>query len=606
VSRRRGHAVRFPASEELPEPPAAVTAIGPIVFSLVFDGQQRSIDLSDLPCPRLVRPLARALAGIGGQDATVRAWAGFARMVKHLRAFVAFAAAAEPMLACDLELDDIEPELLEAFEAKLAAGYDQGSSEPHVCMRTVVRLLRLAGEAAPAVLSVNMQARVGFATTTAFQPRPRPLDAYPLGVFEAIEAAALADIRRIRDRIAGGERLAEAGADPRVAGWTRLENVLWYVATHGPLTNEHLGIWAVRNTHGGVRSVNEHLFTTVADLVPLVVALIVQTGLEPECVKGLRSDCLVNPVRGFVSIAYVKKRARNDSHKTIRVRDGGALHFPGGLIALARRLTARGREVAGGDMLWTDVRCDGVHSSFGTGGSFDRKVGEWADRHGLGELTDRGGASVRLDLRRLRKTYKSRQYLRAAGVLDDFTQGHSKQVAARHYADIDAHRELHEQAIEAGLRQALEVALPPPVVADEQGKPLGDVTAPLTPAQVRAALSQQSDVFLASCTDFHASPFARTTGSPCPVPIWGCLECPNAVYTTRHLPSLLAFAGFLHAQRDELPQAEWQARYGLTFDRITNGVIPKFTAEQITTARLIAEGNDGLLSIPAQILEHST
>jgi hypothetical protein len=143
-------------------------------------------------------------------------------------------------------------------------------------------------------------------------------------------------------------------------------------------------------------------------------------------------------------------------------------------------------------------------------------------------------------------------------------------------------------------------------VADEQGQPLGDAAAPLTPAQVRAALSEQSDVFLASCTGFHASPFARTAGSPCPVPIWGCLECPNAVYTTRHLPSLLSFAGFLHAQRDELPQAEWQARYGLALDRITTGVTPRFTAEQITTARLIAEGNDGLLSIPAQILEHST
>ncbi|WP_190816362.1 hypothetical protein [Saccharopolyspora pogona] len=42
--------------------------------------------------------------------------------------------------------------------------------------------------------------------------------------------------------------------------------------------------------------------------------------------------------------------------------------------------------------------------------------------------------------------------------------------------------------------------------------------------------------------------------------IWGCLECSNAVYTTRHLPSLLAFTGFLDAQREELSEAEWRAR----------------------------------------------
>lgn len=582
-----------------------MTAIGPVVFSLTFDGRARTIDLSDLPCPRLVRALAGALAGIGGQDGTVREWDGFAAMVKHLRAFVTFAAAVGP--GADLGLGDVEPELLEAFETRVAAGYGAGSSQPHEWMRTVVRLLRLAGQDAPGALSVSVQGRIGYATTTVFPPRPRPLDAYPLGVFEAIGAAALADVRLIRDRIADGERLAATGSDPRVAGWGRLENVLWQVAQHGPLTTaEHSRIWAVDNTHGGVRAINQRLFLTCADLVPLVVALIVSTGLEPECVKGLRADCLVNPVAGFVSIAYVKKRARNGSHKTIRVRDGGALHFPGGLIALARRLTERGRRLAGSDLLWIDVRYDGVHPSFTTGGSFDRKVGQWSDRHGLGELTDRGGGSVRLDLRRLRKTYKSRHYQASGGVLDDFAQGHSKQVAARHYADIDAHTQLHEDAIEAGLRQALQVGLPPPVVADEHGRPLGEAATDLTPAQAHAATSADTDVFLASCTDFHASPFARTPGAGCPVAVWGCLECPNAVYTTRHLPSLLSFTGFLNAQRDELPGPAWQARYGLAFDRLTTGITPRFTPEQITTARLIAEAGDPVLSLPAHLLQHST
>jgi len=275
------------------------------------------------------------------------------------------------------------------------------------------------------------------------------------------------------------------------------------------------------------------------------------------------------------------------------------------LIRLALRLSAPGRGFTGGELLWNDVRADGVHPSFGTGGSFDRKVRQWAAGHGLDQLDDRGGGLVRLDLRRLRKTYKSRQYIRAAGVLDDFTSGHSKQVAAAHYADIDAHRELHEQAIETGLRQALDVALAAPVVADDHGAPLGD-GAPLTPRQVRAALSEQTDVFLASCSDFYASPFARTTGSGCPVAIWGCLECPNAVYTARHLPSLLLFADFIDAQRDDLPADEWQARYAPALERITSGVLARFTGEQIAAARGTADADDGRLAIPAQVLEHIT
>jgi hypothetical protein len=74
-------------------------------------------------------------------------------------------------------------------------------------------------------------------------------------------------------------------------------------------------------------------------------------------------------------------------------------------------------------------------------------------------------------------------------------------------------------------------------------------------------------VFLASCAGFHASPFARTTGDGCPVAARGCLECPNAVFTERHLPSLTTFAAFLENQREVLEQTQWQARYGMAHHR---------------------------------------
>lgn len=258
------------------------------------------------------------------------------------------------------------------------------------------------------------------------------------------------------------------------------------------------------------------------DLVPFLVLLICQTGMEPECVRRLRADCLINPARGFVSISYVKRRARGRSSKTIRVADGGGLHHPGGVIRLALRLTERGRRLSGTGLLWTNVGDKGVRASFAAPRrSMDRHARAWMTRYQSDALPGSGDDEVRLHLQRLRKTVKSRQYLRAAGVLEDFAVGHSRQVAARHYADIDAHRQLHEDAVEDGLREALDAALAPPVVLDDAGRRLDDGPGPLKPAYVRQALSGHSDVWLASCRDFYASPFAVTKGAGCPVAVWG-------------------------------------------------------------------------------------
>lgn len=117
-------------------------------------------------------------------------------------------------------------------------------------------------------------------------------------------------------------------------------------------------------------------------------------------------------------------------------------------------------------------------------------------------------------------------------MLEDFASGHTRPVAAKHYADIGAHEETHDQAVEAGLAQALGVALAPPVVLSDDGDRLDDSQAALTAREIESALTGEQDVWLASCRDFFASPFARKPGAACPVPAWGCLECPNAVFTS--------------------------------------------------------------------------
>jgi hypothetical protein len=301
-----------------------------------------------------------------------------------------------------------------------------------------------------------------------------------------------------------------------------------------------------------------------------------------------------------VTVQYVKPRSKGHEVKQLRVADGGTLKQPGGLLRMALRLTASARVIAGSDALWC------THGNKGTIALFEKNLGAvrygasaWMARHGLDQLTDADGSPVTLDVRRLRKSFKSQQYLKAAGVLADFTQGHTQQVAAHHYADIAAHGEIHDLAVEAALNQALEVALPPPVVLDADGTRLDHGGAQPTPTQVAAALSGEADVFLASCSSFYDSPFG-TPGKPCPVALWGCLECPNAVFTARHLPQVLTFLDFIERQRDLLPGPEWTVRYQLPWQRIVHGIRNRFRPDQIATAQAIAEGGGVRLLLPPE------
>ena len=598
----RGRAVRFPAASELPAAPEAVPTIGPVVFSLRFSGIERTIDLSDLACARLVRSLAAALASIGGDNGTVRTFApDFQQMTRHLRAFVSFVAGSGP----DADVLEragtagLKPHMLEAFEADLLARFGPSGKRVQAFMSTVVRLLRLVSEEHPGTLSPEMQARLGYASHLPHYVGA-PLDAYPMPVLEAIRRAALGDVVAIAERIEAGRLLAATGADPQSNGWSRRENVLLHCVGHGPLVAARLRkLHVVRCAPGGIAGFNAQLFLTPADLVPLLVALICHTGLEPECAKALRADCLSSPSRGFVTLTYTKKRAHTGTTKTLRVRDGGGVGTAGGLIRLAARLSEPARALVDTDALWVGAGLKGSCAFFERDYELSFQLRSFAARHHLGELVDRGAESVRLDLRRLRKSVKSKAYLASGGILDDFATGHTKQVAATRYASIDAHKELHEQAVENGLGQALSAALEPPVIATPDGVPLaapGRGNEPLTPAQLQAACAGDQDVFLAACSDFHDSPFAHRKGEACPSALWGCLSCPNAVFTERHLKSLAGFAAFLEAQREELQADDWQARYGVAHRRLTSDILPAFGAGALSEARA------GALEAPGDLI----
>lgn len=595
--------VRF-SPTDAPEAAELIPSIGPVVFSVqLVDGGSEEVDLSDLGLPRLVRPLARGMASEAAKEKGHRRRDAVRMHVKLLREFVAFTGAALADMGETLGPDDLEPELLDAFATLLTARHPEGSGRPKALMRHLTRFLKAAEELGHARFETDFRRRLEQAWER--DPR-RPLNSYPFPVFDALEAAARADVGLVRDRILEGERVAATGRDPEVHGWDRYEDVLWYIANRGPLRSEHL-TWKIK-AMGGMGKLNAQLFLTTADVVRFQILLGCQTGLEPECVGELKTDCLVNPARGFVSVKYLKRRAHGDWNKTIRVRDGGNLRTPGGVLRLAMRLGQRARDSLGTDEMWVvsnlatgnHDRIFGLHKNMPS--TRYRRI--FLSEHGLDSLLDHDGEPLRsVDLRRLRKTFKSKQYLRSGGVLPDFASGHTPQVAGRHYADIEAHAEIHDSAIEAGLGQALAAALPAPVVLDDDGRRLDDGAEELPSHVVADALSGATDVWLSSCKNFFDSPWAAKKGTACPVPPWVCLECPNAVFTTRHLPSVLSVLDTIERQREEFATAEWHVRFGLAHERITTGVLNRFTSRQIATARAIAECDGARLALPNAFLE---
>ena len=322
---------------------------------------------------------------------------------------------------------------------------------------------------------------------------------------------------------------------------------------------------------------------TAPDVIAFLVLISLETGLEVECIKALEVDCLRNPLAGTVEVAYVKRRARGAEHKTMRVRDRGST-TPGGLIRTVLELTATTRRHHPASGLW-------VHYNSGKLGHVVRHMREridaWTARHGI---VDDEGRPLRLLLSRLRKTHKALWYLKSEGHMARFAVGHTREVAARHYADLPSLRPLHEAAVADAFTEAVAVAAPLVLPSDREedwraAPILADGRAP--PGDVDDLLSGDQDVWLAACAGFYASPYGAPD-APCPQPFWGCLDCSNAVITARKLPAILAFLSFIEGERAGLSASDWQLKFGRAHARIVGQVLPAFSDEVVAEARRAA------------------
>jgi len=313
-------------------------------------------------------------------------------------------------------------------------------------------------------------------------------------------------------------------------------------------------------------------------------------------VKALTVDCLQNAAGGTVEVTYLKRRARGGEHKRIRVRDGGST-LPGGLIRQLINLTAAARRRHPTENLWVYRG----HGAITAGIRHPQMlVDAWTRRHGL---VDDGGCSLRPLLSHLRKTHKALWYLKTEGHMARFAAGHTPEVAARHYADVPALRPLHAATVTEALEDALKSALTPIILTPEQehvwrADP-GSLPNVLGGSDPIALLNGEQDVWLAGCGGFYASPHG-TSGLPCPVPFWGCLECSNAVITARKLPAILSFLDFITNQRHVLSGGDWAVKFGRAYARITTQVLPAFGQTVIAEARMTLAAAPAPIYLPPE------
>ena len=576
---RKGRRVAFSRDDGITIASDADPITGLRFTIAVQNGGETLIDFTALRPRRLALAAARALRHLAapggplGARTTVRAYAA------TLPQFFSYLGGSGEPIA---DVGGLQGRHVDGFEAWLA---ERGLTRIHLytLLVKIVAVLRQIAVDSPNEVSADLRDRLRYVSAKPFQ-RPRPRDAYSPYVARQLRDVARDDVATVIRRL---QQPPPPEPDP----------ALRHIETAVMAIIEERGLVrctdpAFKRLYGARRRLgrqNQHLaeelhgrcYLTSDDIIPFLILLALETGLEIECCKTLTVDCLRNPSGGTVEIAYLKRRARGAEHKFLRARDGSPT-TPGGLIRKLIELTGAARRLYPSASLWV-YHGDGKFAA-GICQSTAR-VDTWTRRH---RIVDDAGHLLRLILSRLRKTHKALWYLRTEGHLTRFAVGHTPEVAARYYADVPALRPLHEATVAEAFREAVTSAAMAIVLTPEREDAwradpghLAEVPGAADPA---ALLDGEQDVWLASCAGFYASPHGPP-GAPCPLPFWGCLECPNAVITARKLPAILSFLDFIEDQRRALPAGDWAVKFGRAHARITTDVLPAFGGGVVAEAR---------------------
>ena len=560
----------------------------PFGLELVFPGGSVRHDYSKLPAPRVIRALAGAhlsLTNSGGGIKTPGTSHLYARAIRRIARFF------ERELGSD------------ALGVLDAAGYrrliaDLGGDHLEGCVRAL--LLRLV-EMDPALVHASVRPLL-VAPYLLEQPQSVPIPPLSGADAKRVEAACKQSILALEARLAEGTLLLEPVSDPeQLTDGKRIERRIIEVVAREGLTRSVPRRLREDRRARLVGQLMGLLFPTLRDLAPFLLLLGLRTGLNPESLNGLTVDAFEDLGNGHIRLRWFKARGGGLEADTF---SGRGQWSAGGLLRRAVTATTRARQLAAGEVgkhLW-------LYSPYGGRQpirTLERKLRtrEWVVAV---DLRGDDGELLALDRRQLRKSHSQRLNVRYRGALELVAGANqSTRVAAKHYVDSDPDNPVLIKTIAdaqtALLKRARAAVLTEPRVAELASSPAGAADALEVSEDTARALiaSEELDVFLAKCKDFHNSPFAAP-GVACPAAAWDCLFCPLAVITPSKAPALIALKRRLERLRDAMPLERWHQVYGPAHRVISEEILPQFSAATLERAETLADGEVLHLPLAAQ------
>lgn len=605
------HNRRVSFSDPVQHETAPPSVVAGLRFRATFTGGRSApVDLTRYPLPAVAAAAATILWQETQPGGTFRSPGPVSGTLRSLARFADFLKAYDRSSEIN-SLHDLIPEDINTFETYLRQRYGIDSITTWNMLQPMRRFLELAlsyGYASDKIIPRLAYVSLGG------KGKRAPKDGYSPFVANQLREAARKDIEAIIERITvTGPAFVAEGRDPEEHGWKNISNIAWYLKHRGHLSFRDIFVRScVSKLTVKYSSVVSYLHLTADDVVPFIVALSLSTGLPIESIRCLKKDCLRNEKNGYASLHYMKRRrGGRETETSMRVRSDAPLS-PGWLVKALIRLSQITRtHIAPEQQDWLFIGYSRREyltyvGRISTADNRETAVSRFTKRHHI--VDDAGKPLLSFEQDRLRKTFKAEQYVRVNGHLADAATDHSKGVHARHYADIPSLRSLHEATAEAGLVSAMEAAFTP-IILDPAGEarlqrdPEGLAAQLKRPVeQVESVASGSTDVWLAGCLDFENSPHG-ISGSDCPCPVWGCLECKNAVITSAKLPAILAFLNHLLSKRQQINLDTWSNRFGRAHRRIIEQILPRFPTREVIMAKAVAEADEHLVWLPAELTQ---
>ncbi|MGH3281402.1 MAG: hypothetical protein ACRDNW_20010, partial [Trebonia sp.] len=495
----------------------------PLAVAFAFsDGTSYTLGLHHLPCPALVRDLARGLAAMAHPhgDVDARNTAGqyrtaIGQMSRSLDE-TGFTGGAGRLTRA---------QLIQFWLAR----------QPRAEQRTRLLLRSLDGQEQGLLLPEVRQYLTG--PPLRRRPKPKPLAPYSPAEWDRLR---LCCEKTISEAIAGQKAaiaLAGAGQDPRPDGWRTAANQMWLLRLRGPVTTTEVAGYLgcspkMVTTLGAPGEAARRLFPTMPAVVAFRLLLGMTSGIVPDGLEDLGLDDVDWAGNATVLLDYVKGRTRRES-----------LNLPAEAVRVLRRwleYSAVLRPFAAPpdrSALWLAYHRSG-QERVAVARFNDETMRRWARAQ---ELAGEDGRPLIIHRSRIRTTFEHRKDKSAWTGRATIDPNHSARVEGDHYlapatpAQVDALAAVIEEAQADLVRKA---SSPLVLSAGDAASAAGHLPAriahlALTDQVIQELVGGQRDVFTAACADQLAG-LHGPKGQPCPARPWVCLLCPLAVFAPRH------------------------------------------------------------------------